>query len=129
MNREERREFETRWSRWEEERREFTRCWGPDRWLTPAVAKASREPFRVTTEPKSPAGRKAIPQAVKIAVAVRDGGQCQCTRANCHGYDKCGSTVEPHYDHIIPWSKGGTDTVGNLQVFCGPCNRRKGADG
>lgn len=74
-----------------------------------------------------PSTRKAIPQATKVAVAARDSGRCQCMARSCGHVGKCGSTVEPHFDHIIPWSKGGTDTVGNLQILCGPCNRRKGA--
>jgi hypothetical protein len=73
-------------------------------------------------------GRRAIPQTVKVAVAVRDGGKCRCVAVACHGWGMCGSTEEPHYDHITAWSKGGTDTVDNLQILCGPCNRRKGAD-
>jgi HNH endonuclease len=83
--------------------------------------------------PDAPAGERRtrhIPQAVKVAVAVRDGGRCQCRAgAACHGYPQvCGSVLEPHFDHIIAWSKGGADTVANLQILCGPCNRRKGAD-
>ena len=79
---------------------------------------------------EEPRKRKAIPQAVKVAVAARDRGQCQCRAGvSCHGHlGMCGSTVEPHFDHFIPWSKGGRDTAGNLQILCGPCNRRKGAD-
>jgi hypothetical protein len=61
---------------------------------------------------------RSIPQDVKIAVAVRDGGRCR----------QCGSTAELHFDHVIPWSKGGANTVANIQLLCGPCNRRKGAD-
>jgi hypothetical protein len=61
---------------------------------------------------------RSIPQDVKIAVAARDGGRC------C----QCGSTRELHFDHVIPWSKGGANTVANIQLLCGPCNRRKGAD-
>ena len=49
--------------------------------------------------------RRAIPQAVKVAVAARDMGQCQCIAAACHGWGMCGSTEEPHYDHITPWSR------------------------
>ena len=61
---------------------------------------------------------RSIPQDVKIAVAARDGGRCR----------QCGSTTELHFDHVIPWSKGGANTVANIQLLCGPCNRRKGAD-
>jgi hypothetical protein len=41
---------------------------------------------------------------------------------------QCGSNKELHFDHVIPWSKGGPNTVGNIQLLCGTCNRRKGAD-
>jgi hypothetical protein len=61
---------------------------------------------------------RVIPQDVKIAVSVRDQGRCV----------QCGSTEDLHYDHKIPWSRGGTNTVNNIQLLCGPCNRRKGAD-
>lgn len=61
---------------------------------------------------------RSVPQDVKIAVAARDGGRCR----------QCGSTADLHFDHVIPWSKGGANTVANIQLLCGPCNRRKGAD-
>ena len=59
-----------------------------------------------------------IPQNVKIAVSARDQGKCV----------QCGSTDDLHFDHKVPWSRGGTNTVNNIQLLCGPCNRRKGAD-
>jgi hypothetical protein len=61
---------------------------------------------------------RVIPQDVKIAVSVRDQGKCVL----------CGSTQDLHYDHKVPWSKGGANTVNNIQLLCGSCNRRKGAD-
>ena len=61
---------------------------------------------------------RAIPQDVKIEVAARDGGRCR----------QCGSNKELHFDHVIPWSKGGANTADNIQLLCGTCNRRKGAD-
>jgi hypothetical protein len=61
---------------------------------------------------------RVIPQDVKIAVALRDQGRCV----------QCGSTEKLHFDHKIPWSRGGTNTVNNIQLLCGRCNRRKGVD-
>ena len=50
-----------------------------------------------------------------------------------HKFDKkcaiCGTTVEQdnfHVDHIVPFSKGGTTTVGNGQLSCPSCNLAKG---
>jgi hypothetical protein len=61
--------------------------------------------------------RRAIPQDVKIAVSVRDGGRCR----------QCGSTHQLHFDHVIPVSRGGANTPANVQLLCGPCNRAKAA--
>lgn len=60
---------------------------------------------------------RSIPQDVKIAVAKRDGARCV----------QCGSDVDLHYDHKIPHSRGGSNSVNNIQLLCGDCNRRKGA--
>lgn len=61
--------------------------------------------------------RTAIPDDVKMLVWTRDGGQCR----------NCGSPHELQYDHIIPLAKGGSNGQENLQILCGPCNRKKGA--
>ncbi|WP_245745920.1 HNH endonuclease [Nocardia altamirensis] len=65
----------------------------------------------------APALRGAIPDDLKMLIWTRDGGCCR----------KCGSNVELQFDHIIPVSKGGATSEQNLQLLCGPCNRRKGA--
>lgn len=61
--------------------------------------------------------RGAIADDVKQLVWVRDHGQCR----------HCGSQSELQFDHIIAVARGGSSDADNLQILCGPCNRRKGA--
>jgi len=60
--------------------------------------------------------RRVIPTAVKLGVWKRDGGKCA----------KCGAIKDLHFDHIIPWSKGGSsNTADNIQLLCGKHNLEK----
>lgn len=59
----------------------------------------------------------AIPEHVKVTVFQRDKGKC----VEC-GYE--GPYIE--YDHIYPRSKGGQNTVENIQLLCRMCNLKKG---
>lgn len=64
---------------------------------------------------------RVIPQDVKIAVTVRDKGECQLRYAGI-----CILNREICFDHIWPWSKGGSSKdPDNIQLACGPCNRHK----
>jgi len=69
-------------------------------------------------ESKSSSARQPIPDDVKLFVWQRDGGRCV----------KCGSQQNLEFDHIIPISKGGSNTARNLQLLCEKCNRSKGAN-
>lgn len=68
---------------------------------------------------QSPSGRSrtAIPEDVRHAVWRRDEGRCV----------QCGSQEKLEYDHIIPFSRGGSNTERNLQLLCEGCNRKKSA--
>jgi hypothetical protein len=61
--------------------------------------------------------RADIPPAMRAAVYERDGFACVT----------CSSGDDLSLDHIIPWSRGGADTVENFQTMCRPCNSSKGA--
>lgn len=61
---------------------------------------------------------RRIPTIVKREVWDRDRGQCV----------ECQSTQNLHFDHIIPWSKGGSSIdVKNVQILCGKHNLQKSA--
>jgi Holliday junction resolvasome RuvABC ATP-dependent DNA helicase subunit len=61
--------------------------------------------------------RMAIPSSVREFVWRRDGGKCV----------RCGSRIRLEFDHIVPVSKGGSNTARNIELLCESCNRRKGA--
>ena len=58
---------------------------------------------------------RLIPQQVKDLVWNRDSGKCR----------ECRNNEKLEFDHIIPYSKGGSNTYRNIQLLCEPCNRRK----
>jgi len=61
---------------------------------------------------------RMIPTAIKREVWKRDGGRC--------AHADCGSQVNLHFDHIIPWSRGGSSTdLRNIQLLCAAHNLGK----
>ena len=69
-------------------------------------------------ESRSQTYREPLPDSVKLFVWERDQGHCV----------QCGRDEELEYDHIIPVSKGGSNTEKNIQLLCAACNRSKGAN-
>ena len=60
--------------------------------------------------------RTRIPENVRIEVWRRDQGKCA----------GCGSREKLEYDHIVPLSRGGSNTARNVELLCEVCNRSKG---
>lgn len=59
---------------------------------------------------------RLIPTSVKLEVWKRDKGKCI----------RCGSRDNLHFDHIIPYSKGGSSLVAeNIQILCARHNLEK----
>jgi len=59
---------------------------------------------------------RLISSEIKKEVWKRDGGKCVI----------CGSTKNLHFDHDLPFSKGGTSlTVKNIRLLCVKCNLEK----
>ncbi|MBS1261421.1 MAG: hypothetical protein MAG453_00742 [Calditrichaeota bacterium] len=69
---------------------------------------------KTRTSPEVPT--RMIPTNVKREVWRRDGGKCVV----------CGSDRNLHFDHVIPWSKGGSSiTASNIQLLCAKHNIEK----
>lgn len=83
-------------------------------------------------------GKACATHAVRHAVARRDGWACHycggmtvCHR--CLGVPPAHTTTRAvrqplaaTVDHVIPRSRGGTHSLGNLVIACVPCNSAKG---
>lgn len=68
------------------------------------------------THPSSEINTRVIPSSVIQEVWKRDRGACQL----------CGSKENIHYDHYLPFSRGGSSlTVKNIRILCAKCNLRK----
>ncbi|MBX3490879.1 MAG: HNH endonuclease [Parvibaculum sp.] len=54
---------------------------------------------------------------LRVIVFERDGYQCVYCGDGCD---------DPHCDHVVPVSRGGTNEIENLATACPPCNLSKG---
>jgi len=98
----------------------LTDCWqepseGRQVFKFKLVAVEGEEDFTLPA-PRVPERRRVIPTHVKLEVWQRDKGCCVT----------CGATDELHFDHVLPYSRGGTSVVAeNVQLLCARHNLEK----
>lgn len=80
-----------------------------------SVANQDRRKKRLKNLYISSGDSRRISDKAKREVWRRDEGKCV----------QCGSRERLEYDHIIPVSKGGSNTVRNIELLCEKCNREK----
>jgi hypothetical protein len=79
------------------------------------IAEEDAHPTGASTEAELPHNR-IIPSHVKQSVWKRDAGKCVL----------CSASDNLHFDHVIPFSKGGSSLVAeNIQLLCSRHNLRK----
>ncbi|MDO8684165.1 MAG: HNH endonuclease signature motif containing protein [Armatimonadota bacterium] len=61
---------------------------------------------------------RSIPRPIQFRVLLRENGVCRL----CH---QPIPVEDIHFDHIIPWSKGGPTEESNIQLLCKDCNLKK----
>jgi hypothetical protein len=72
------------------------------------IAVVGEEDFTLPASQQA-AHRRIIPTNIKLQVWKRDGGKCV----------QCGATDNLHFDHLLPYSKGGTSiSADNVQILC-----------
>ncbi len=90
----------------------------------PAATKFQSKPKpdkeKRSAESSSASLSRHIPASVRVSVLHRDGYKCVfCGRRP--------NQVQLEVDHIVPFSKGGSNDLSNLQTLCFDCNRGKGS--
>ena len=84
--------------------------------LTERQAPTPVDPLRMPAVKGQFARRETIPRTVQREVWQRDGGRCV----------ECGTNEKLCFDHIVPFSRGGSNTIRNIQLLCERCNLSKG---
>lgn len=84
--------------------------------LSSATPAALAAQFALPAAARAPA-RRSIPERTRHEVWRRDRGRCV----------DCETREGLEFDHIIPVSRGGSNTTRNIELRCEVCNGRKGA--
>jgi 5-methylcytosine-specific restriction endonuclease McrA len=86
-----------------------------------AAAKTSGDRSKSGVAAQGEASRR-IPAAVRDAVFARDKGRCTYVASNGN---RCASTHHLQIDHVIPYARGGTNTLDNLRLLCERHNKKE----
>ena len=80
-----------------------------------ALTKSSNRTGSLSYEECTLSERRKISKETRHTVWIRDGGKCV----------ECDAEDYLEYDHIIPVSRGGSNTTNNIQLLCRRCNGKK----
>lgn len=84
-------------------------------WLAPGVAGTESTPAK-----RAKGRTRTVSPKLRFTVLRRDGFTCTyCGRQP--------PAVRLQVDHVIPWSRGGSNHISNLRTACAECNVGKGA--
>lgn len=72
--------------------------------------------------------RPNIPARIRKSVYARDGFACQLCSSPVRLDADVNHPRYPNLDHIVPYSKGGSDDEANLRLACRQCNLMRGAN-
>ena len=83
---------------------------------------------------RSPSFEMRLPSVVSLKTYIKPSRHPAFTRFNVFLRDRfqcqyCGAPDDLTFDHLVPRSRGGHTTWGNVVTACAPCNLRKGSKG
>ena len=76
------------------------------------------KPTRKSKKKKAARRSRYIPAATRVDVLRRDNHRCVYCGVSA-------KKAELEIDHIVPFSKGGSNAISNLQTLCSDCNKGK----
>jgi 5-methylcytosine-specific restriction endonuclease McrA len=89
-----------------------------DRALTVLVEQLERSRYAAARRPRAPrcvtTTKRHVPASVRRAVWARDAGRCAFIGAD----GRCRETGRLELHHVVPFSRGGPTSAGNLQLRC-----------